>query len=317
MAFFLQTFAQIGMNMGFSMNKETYILTMVIPSKGKSISTFITKPRVVTFLMAISALYFMIYFPVMETAKTRMMKKELNAAKEENATMRQALFGWQNRIKNAETFLVALKNKYDILTEDTISIAAPYIKGMGGIEDDPLLDIVDPDRDEPSYDISLLEKDIDQFKTQVLEISSRLADKREILDHYPSIRPVSGGWISSVFGFRQDPFTRQVENHKGLDISIKMNTPVHASADGIVKKVNSEVIRNKGYGKYIVVDHGYGFQTLYAHLNDVKVKEGQKISRWDVIGLSGNSGKSTGPHLHYGVYQNGREKDPTHYILHE
>lgn len=299
------------------MKKETYILTVVIPSKGKNISTFITKPRLVTALMAISSLYFLLYFPVMETAKTRMIHKELDAAKAENATMRQALFDWQNRIKNAETFLVALKNKYDILTEDTISISSSYMRGIGGIEDDPLKDIISGETDSPTYDIELLEKDIEMFKTQVAEISSRLADKREILDHYPSIRPVTGGWVSSAFGFRQDPFTRQKEMHKGLDISIKVRSEVYASADGIVQKVSEKVIRNKGYGKYVVVDHGYGFQTLYAHLDEVSVREGQKVSRWDVIGLSGNTGKSTGPHLHYAVYQNGKEKDPTHYILHE
>ena len=73
---------------------------------------------------------------------------------------------------------------------------------------------------------------------------------------------------------------------------------------------------NKGYGKYILIDHGYGYETLYAHLSKIYVEEGQMVKRWDLIGLTGNTGKSTAPHLHYGVLVHGEPKNPFHFILH-
>ncbi|MCK5145663.1 M23 family metallopeptidase [bacterium] len=296
------------------MKKQTFLLTLVMPSKGKNFSTMITSYRILGGFITISLLYFALYFPFLETGKTKLLQKELNTAQAENAVMRQNFYEWQNRVKKAESFLLTLKNKYDVLTEDSIGTAS-YTTGIGGISANPMVDIVDVEYKNYNDNIYSLENEIYHLKNKVLVISTHLSVKKKIIDHYPSIRPVKGGWVSSGFGNRMDPFTRKMELHNGLDISIKMNSNVFATADGIVKKINQRTIQNKGYGKYIILDHGYGFQTLYAHLDKINVKVGDKISRWQVIGLSGNTGKSTGPHLHYAVYHHGKEKDPNHFIL--
>lgn len=126
----------------------------------------------------------------------------------------------------------------------------------------------------------------------------------------PSIRPLHGGWISSGFKVRRDPISGILRMHKGLDFSHLLNTPIFATASGRV----SSCKRKKGFGKTIEIEHGFGFETLYAHLNKIMVVEGQQVQRGNVIGLLGSSGNSTGPHLHYEIHLEGRAINPHHFI---
>lgn len=137
-----------------------------------------------------------------------------------------------------------------------------------------------------------------------------LETQRTLLAHTPSIWPTRG-WISSRFGHRVSPFTNQKEFHRGLDICTKMNTPIIAPADGVVASSKTDY----GYGKVLSINHGYGLKTRYAHLSKVLVKRGQHIKRGDKIALVGNTGRSTGPHLHYEVKLKGVQVDPYRYIL--
>jgi hypothetical protein len=129
----------------------------------------------------------------------------------------------------------------------------------------------------------------------------------------PSIQPISLEnfyWISSVFGYRIDPIYKHRAMHRGVDFAAAIGTPVYATGDGVVKLAREA--RN-GYGKEIVIDHGFGYATRYGHLHEILVHVGQKIKRGSLIGTLGDSGKSTGPHLHYEVMENGRAKDPENY----
>jgi murein DD-endopeptidase MepM/ murein hydrolase activator NlpD len=129
----------------------------------------------------------------------------------------------------------------------------------------------------------------------------------------PSIQPISLEnfyWISSVFGYRIDPIYKRRAMHRGLDFAAAIGTPVYATGDGVVKR--TKVAKN-GYGKEVVIDHGFGYTTRYGHLHEILVHVGQKIKRGNVIGTLGDSGRSTGPHLHYEVLENGRAKNPKHY----
>lgn len=144
------------------------------------------------------------------------------------------------------------------------------------------------------------------------EIERRLHHKREILDHTPSIVPAAG-YFSSGFGFRRDPFTGRIHRHQGTDIANRVGTPVYAAADGIV------VYRGytRAMGNMIVIDHKYGHSTYYGHLSKFHVDKGKQVRRWDKIGEMGNTGRSTGPHLHYGVKYQGRYKNPWGYFYSE
>ena len=131
--------------------------------------------------------------------------------------------------------------------------------------------------------------------------------------HKPSIQPISLEnfyWISSVFGYRIDPIYKCRAMHRGVDFAAAIGTPVYATGDGVVKW--TKVAKN-GYGKEVVIDHGFGYATRYGHLHEILVHVGQKIKRGNVIGTLGDSGRSTGPHLHYEVLENGRANDPKHY----
>ena len=138
--------------------------------------------------------------------------------------------------------------------------------------------------------------------------------KEERLMSLPAIQPVSNEDLkrfSSGFGYRIDPIYKTRRMHEGVDFSLDVGTPVYATGNGTVSLTHSSI---SGYGKQIEIDHGFGYITKYAHLNMFAVKKGQKVKRGDLIGYSGNSGKSTAPHLHYEVKLNGKKVNPIHYF---
>ena len=127
----------------------------------------------------------------------------------------------------------------------------------------------------------------------------------------PSILPVQSGYVNSNFGYREDPFNGKVRFHHGLDIAVNIGTKVYAPADGKVKFVG----RQSGWGKVLKIDHGNGYRTVYAHLSRIVVKPGSEIKRGDLVAESGNSGRSSGPHLHYEVHKYGVPQDPMDYFF--
>ena len=143
--------------------------------------------------------------------------------------------------------------------------------------------------------------------TLVLE---QLYKKRDILNSTPSIMPTRG-WVSSDFGYRTYPFTGEVALHEGIDIAALPGTPVYAPSYGVVIFAGYQT----GYGKVIIIDHGYQLSTLYGHLSDIMVSPWQEVKRGDVIGTVGNTGYSSGPHLHYEVRISNVPVDPNNYIL--
>jgi len=147
-------------------------------------------------------------------------------------------------------------------------------------------------------------------KQALEELHTYLDDQRSLLASTPAIRPTTG-WVSSGFGYRTSPFTGLKEFHRGIDIATEKGKPILAPADGIVTFAGI----NGGLGRTLVLDHEHGMITRYAHLNECLVKSGERVKRGDKIGLVGNSGRSTGPHLHYEVHLNGIPVDPSSYIL--
>jgi murein DD-endopeptidase MepM/ murein hydrolase activator NlpD len=199
----------------------------------------------------------------------------------------------------------------------TAGLATPeLVYGVGGPSSNSRTGYIKiPQIEITEMNLSKLETELNWLKENTIDLENIVSSRKKEIAHYPSIRPVRKGWLTSGFGERTDPFTGQIEEHPGIDISIQPGSDVFATGAGIVKVINTKVIKNKGYGKYILIDHSYGYQTLYAHLSDIFVKPGQKVKRWDLIGLSGNTGKSTAPHIHYGVLLNKTPKDPMNFIL--
>ncbi|MBB1138665.1 M23 family metallopeptidase [Myroides sp. WP-1] len=137
--------------------------------------------------------------------------------------------------------------------------------------------------------------------------------KEKLLSAIPAIQPVKNESLkhmASGYGYRSDPFTKIKKFHSGMDFSVNIGTPIYATGDGRVTRANNQL---SGYGNLIEVEHGYGYQTRYAHLSKYNVKEGQTVKRGDIIGYAGSTGRSSGPHLHYEVHYKGNPVNPLNY----
>jgi murein DD-endopeptidase MepM/ murein hydrolase activator NlpD len=168
----------------------------------------------------------------------------------------------------------------------------------------------------PSLDAGPSLRDMDRSISELTQRSSHLEefyrDQKLLLASTPSVWPVRG-YLSASFGNRIDPFTGQKDFHSGIDISTPVGTKVQAPADGVVIFSGAK----GAYGNAVVIDHGYGILTRYAHLDGFNVRPGQRIRRNDVIGFVGNTGRSTAPHLHYEVWVRDQARNPIQYILDE
>ncbi|MCD6117884.1 M23 family metallopeptidase [bacterium] len=168
---------------------------------------------------------------------------------------------------------------------------------------------------EVKFDLEKLERTVRLEKSSMSEIAARLRDLSNRRNHLPSIEPILGGPIISPFGWRIDPFTQRNAFHEGIDIAMPKGTKILATADGIVSYVRSTFSPHKGYGMYVIIDHGFGYKTRYAHCSKILVKPGQKVKRWQVIAEVGKTGRAEGYHLHYEVMVNDKKVDPEDFIL--
>ena len=146
----------------------------------------------------------------------------------------------------------------------------------------------------------------------VAAVSKRAGDMASCIPAIPPIVPDASKYnFSSPFGYRTDPFTGEARLHSGVDLAMKVGNPVYATGDAVVEAVNFDFF---GYGNTIILNHGFGYQTLYAHLNSVNVIEGMKVKRGDCIAETGQSGRASGPHLHYEVHYKGEKVNPANYF---
>ncbi|MFK7810796.1 MAG: M23 family metallopeptidase [Saprospiraceae bacterium] len=166
-----------------------------------------------------------------------------------------------------------------------------------------------------------LEKLKRQLAVQSVSLDSiqQLADNKEVmLACIPAIKPVRSDRLArnirslSGYGMRFHPIWKRKKMHYGIDFTCPKGTPIQATGDGKIARIER---RKSGYGNNIIIDHGYGFKTLYAHMQDIEVKLGQKVVRGQQIGTVGSSGTSTAPHLHYEVHNKGNKVDPIHYCM--
>jgi len=149
------------------------------------------------------------------------------------------------------------------------------------------------------------------------ELIGLIRNKEKLLAATPAIQPVSNqdlNRIASGFGYRIDPIYKTVKMHAGMDFTAPQGTPIYATADGTIKTAGYS---DGGYGNHVVINHGYGYETLYGHMVRIKARPGQRVKRGEVIGYVGNTGKSTGPHCHYEVIKNGRKLDPVYFFYND
>jgi murein DD-endopeptidase MepM/ murein hydrolase activator NlpD len=226
---------------------------------------------------------------------------------------------YANEINLLKTKLVDLNNfeqKIRIIANIENTLEQSSIFGVGGAAPEDLDLNIALEKNHSS-----LLREMHEQVTQFKEISVKqkkgfeslleyLDDQKNLLASTPAVTPTYG-WVTSRFGYRKSPFTGRKEFHKGLDIASKTGTPVIATGDGVVAFTGTD-----GFlGNAMTIDHGHGIVTRYAHLHQFLKKQGEAVKRGDVIAQVGNTGRSTGPHLHYDIRMNGISVNPETYIL--
>ena len=239
-------------------------------------------------------------------------KEKLKQTDEKYSAISQELI---DKITKLEQELKLIEEKdSELITYATLAPLSDDVKakGVGGstIEDSSTEDL-------DGSSIMLLKDRVDSLafavdiqKDSYNTIFNKIKSNEKMFRHIPSIAPVKG-YIGSRYGYRTDPIDGKRRMHSGLDFPVNLNTDVVATGDGVVTKAQYD----SGWGRYIKIDHGYGYETIYAHLWKIHVKKGQKVKRGDKIGKSGNSGRAAGFHLHYEVHKNNKTVDPLRYFF--
>jgi len=251
---------------------------------------------------------------------TLLLRGTINRQTDEIASQRQQIQEFAQKINTLKAKLVDLnrfEKKIRIIANIEKASGQDGLFGVGGsIPDDlnPQIEI------ENSHNrlIRDMHEQIEQLSVAAVNQQSGfeslfnyLEDQRDILASTPAINPIEEGWITSRFGYRTSPFTGKREFHKGLDIAARKKSPIVAPADGVVAFIGLKGM----LGKVIVLDHGHGVTTQYGHIDKALKKMGEKITRGQEIALVGNSGRTTGSHLHYEVLLNGLPVNPEKYII--
>lgn len=254
----------------------------------------------------------------MDSPKERAMKRELAQYRRQTR-----LLG--DRVDRAEKVLVDLEERDDVLyrtifESEPVSADVRY-SGIGGVEryaefdemeSGELLKSTTMKVDDITKRLYVESKSLDELYEMARTKSERMASM-------PAIMPIAKDKckVVSGFGMRFHPILKYRRLHSGIDLTARQGTPIYATGDGVVRVAGRNPQGYGGYGVVALVDHGFGFQTLYAHMATVKVRVGQHVKRGEMIGTVGSTGMSSGAHLHYEVIQNGKKVDPVYYFFND
>lgn len=293
---------------------KRYYTFMIIPSsKGKARKIILSNKAIRFFFLTFSILFISFTFIFVDWLRTSYAKIEMRKLKTENANQKDKIKMYENLTRELQEKINGFKNYVEKLNVFA-GLQSPYALkevGSGGPIKNDIGTIINSSSQKPALQKpEILKKTADEVEQNLKLLDQFFQDQSYRLSALPSIWPTRG-YLSGFFGNRRDPFTGKIDFHPGLDISTQLGNKVFASANGIV--IAAEYRR--GYGNVVIIDHGFGFSTLYAHLSKIAVSEGKRVKRWDVIGYVGTTGKSTGPHLHYEVRRYNQPVNPLDFIL--
>ena len=266
--------------------------------------------------IAVGVLFVAILFQYIDSPKEKLLRQQNTAYKESYAVL-------QERIKQLELQMVELEQRdnevYRSIFEATPIPDSARVKEMSVKNEIRLIQSLSNTAltDNIRNQLNNLSLRMSFQGQSFAEITTMVKNKEKLLRAIPAIQPVSNRnlkRIASGFGYRIDPLYKDSRLHAGLDFSAPTGTPIYATADGEVQIAG---FNTDGYGNKVVINHGYGFQTLYAHMVRVIANVGQSVKRGEVIGYVGSTGKSTGSHLHYEVIKRGTKVDPVYYFYND
>ena len=308
--------------------KISFVVLSNSGAPAKQVSATKTSIRLVSFFLVACLVFFgYVIYDYFQLKKTTLHLKNrethLTGELAEIQNQRKQIQEFANEINSLKSKLVALNNfetKIRIIANIEKTDDSNNIFGVGGsVPEDldaglPLMEKHNSLIRDMDEQIDVLSRASIHQQNEFESLLKSLEDQQNLLASTPAIRPISRGeksWVTSSFGFRQSPFTGQREFHQGYDISAREGTPVLATADGVVIFVGRKGL----LGNTIIIDHGHGMVTRFGHCQKFLKKRGEKVKRWEPVALVGNTGRSTGPHVHYEVRLNGIPVNPTKYIL--
>ena len=302
------------------MKKKQYTL-MIVPSTNSQVRKFVISEKILKGTVVLAGILCMtLFFFLLDYGRSRGKLTELRDLRAEVKTQRvkvtqlaQNLVDLDNGMSRLRTFEAKLRTAFDL---DRDYYSQESLAGIGGGEQ-TLADMLNGMDARQKELVGQIDRDLERLRSEVMvqeqgfnELIVFLDDQKSVLASVPSIMPTKG-WITSGFKRRNDPFTGRKTWHRGLDVSTNVGTPVVAPADGVVTYSGQKV----DFGKIITIDHGNGYKTRYGHNSKLLARRGQRVKRGQVIAFVGNTGRSTGPHLHYEVIRNGVPVSPMDYIL--
>jgi len=295
---------------------------MILPNPTSKTYRFsITKKQIKTSIIGATLFSLVFFFLVFHFMYKTSDLKNLQTLRKENRVQKVEIQTLSTRITDLNKKMSQLKEldtKIRIIADiNPPKDGNPMLAQGGGAEDEmeflsPTL-VSFPQGDslkKMDRHLARLEEEALAQEVSFVELEAAMKDKRKLWSSTPSIKPVRG-WITSGFGKRISPFTGNFSMHRGIDIAARHGTEIVAPANGMVSYVGFD----SGLGKVIKVNHGFGMKTVFGHMSKTEVKIGQKVKRGEVIGYIGNTGRSTGPHLHYSIYVNNVPVNPKRYIL--
>ena len=298
------------------MGKDSYTV-IVVPQKSSSVKRYkISRKNLKSIASFFVAFVLVSSWLAYDYINVKVQVWELKELREENRSQKEQIQAFASKITSVQSEMIKLR-QFDAKLRVITNLEKPgsdgqYI-GIGGPDETSLLD---PGSRKEQL-IQKMHSDLENLQVETVvqedsfvELQEFLEDKKSLLASTPSIWPVRG-WITSAFGKRTSPFTGTWKMHEGLDIATRSGTPIVAPADGRVTYVGIEA----GYGKLLVIDHGYGVMTRYGHNSEIFVKTGDIVKRGYKVSAVGSTGRSTGPHVHYEVRVNGVPVNPKNYIL--
>ncbi len=298
---------------------DNFFTLMIVPRGKNNVKKVAFSGKFLRGLIAVTTVFFLVaLFVVYDYASIKRDRAELLRLRKQTAEQSEHIKDLAVKVDEFADRLEDLKQfdkKLRILAKYQVGKDKKQPLGIGGPNSEQvrLSELLDQDQEKiisgMRQSISQLHEDAGYREISFNELLKFLREQKSILAATPSIWPVRG-WVTSEFGPRDNPFGAGVEFHRGLDIATRKGKEIVAPADGLVVEVGYRAAD----GNFIVIDHGHGFSTYYAHLSKSAVKQGLRVRRGDLIGQVGDTGRSTGPHLHYGVYINNVPVNPRKYI---
>jgi murein DD-endopeptidase MepM/ murein hydrolase activator NlpD len=303
-----------------NLQKKEYFTIMFLPGPNARVRTLsISKSALKSVLLSFAAILVLSFYLVYEYNDVKDKVWELQSVREELMQQKAQVQSFALNLLDYKRQMFLLRD-LDTKLRRVVSLGprdkAQQVLGIGGPDELGLQNLATLGEKKQEEALKEMHQELSQLKGAASRQEASLQllieyfeDKRSLYASTPSVWPVRG-WVTSPFGNRTSPFSGILKFHEGIDVAAQTGTPIMAPADGVVIASGFHT----GYGNMVEISHGYGIKTIFAHNSRLNVKAGQRVKRGDVISYLGDSGSSTGPHLHYEVRLNGLPVNPMRYM---